>query len=526
MKESLRENTGKMPVPLKWVPWLAAAVIAFLLAIFPAVLWPGDVHWLDDQPLLVAHALQFNQIHRLARRGLSGSFPIPYGPFPTHVYQLLLLFTHDLRTMVVVRAVSCAILLTASLLWLGRTLRLTPWLVPAVVLAPYVLWGERTLWDCSFEVPICSFALAAYASFLRTGSGRSLIVALAAATLAPLIHLMALPFFVAVAGHALWRHRPALRQHRKGLAAALGIVVLLNGLYILRVTHDIVFHFVALLKDGHVAKATIRDALCGPFLGGRLLGGDFFLKSMCHLRGPAWLIHSAELAARIPIVLVWAGMAIAIIVQVNSWLNHRRTPRAGAADGGDRGEAAPRDTLIGIALTCLVLQLLLVGPVRCPPLIHYGFGMFPFYVLFAWLAVDLLQRVRLGLVVIGVWSLALSYITLGGAWQVHHDGWARGWMSPPLNDQIEVAHSLNRYSNPTVWTEVPAFTSFPETLACIRQLGPRDPNPAPLTRPNALLIRYRPGSGADGSRIEMIEIHSAADIPVNARQVDLSPPQQ
>ena len=100
--------------------FVIAALVTVALAIVPSVMWAGAASWSNDEPMLLIHAWSSNHAHRLADRGLSGAFPVPYGPLPTHFYQLLLLFTNDLRAMVVIRATLCSALLAGSLLWLAR----------------------------------------------------------------------------------------------------------------------------------------------------------------------------------------------------------------------------------------------------------------------------------------------------------------------------------------------------------------------------------------------------------------------
>ena len=144
--------------------------ITLLAALLPAVLWPGDTPWTNDEPLLIAHALDANHAHRLANKGLLGSLRIHYGPLPTQIYQAMLLLTHDPVKMVAIRAVLCAGVTALALLWLARTLRFNPWFAAAVLLAPCVYLFNRILWDATFVVPLGTLATAAFASFLHTGS--------------------------------------------------------------------------------------------------------------------------------------------------------------------------------------------------------------------------------------------------------------------------------------------------------------------------------------------------------------------
>src|SRR4051794_952091 len=179
---------------------IAFALLVAAVCLLPAV-WPGDTPWVHDEPNLIANALRANAAHHLAPVGLFGSFGVPYGPLPTQVYQALLLLTHDPLTMVAIRAVLCMAVTAAGLLWLGRTLRLTRWFVPAVLLSPYLWLFSRLLWDNTFAIPVGVVGLAAYASFLATRSGRSLVLAVGCGLALLSIHFMAAPLVIAISGH-------------------------------------------------------------------------------------------------------------------------------------------------------------------------------------------------------------------------------------------------------------------------------------------------------------------------------------
>jgi hypothetical protein len=142
------------PAGARRASWTAAVVVTLLAAVVPAVLWAGDVSWIQDEPRLLAKAFHANARGALESHGLNGNFGVPYGPLPTHIYQLLLLITHDPVTLAGMRAGACAGVTALGLLWLARALRLNPWFATAVVLAPYVWNFQRILWDASFAVPI------------------------------------------------------------------------------------------------------------------------------------------------------------------------------------------------------------------------------------------------------------------------------------------------------------------------------------------------------------------------------------
>src|SRR3954464_6494029 len=106
--------------------WWIAGVVTFLAAVVPAVLWVGDISWMQDEPRLLAKAWHANSRHTIETHGLNGNFGVPYGPLPTQIYQVLLLITHDPIKIAAIRAGLCAGITAIGLLWLARSLRLNP----------------------------------------------------------------------------------------------------------------------------------------------------------------------------------------------------------------------------------------------------------------------------------------------------------------------------------------------------------------------------------------------------------------
>ena len=251
--------------------WRLAAVVTFLAACLPAVLWPGDVSWMNDEPNLIAHAFHANERHVLADEGLLGSFGIKYGPLPTQVYQAMLLLTHDPVKLVAIHALLCSAVTALALLWLARTLRLTPWFAAAVLLAPYLWLYQRTLWDATFTIPLGRSRWRRTPSFLRTGSGRSLVLAVGCAVAMPFIHPQGLPLFAAILGHLVWWRRFALGRHRRGIATRHRFVAGLNAQYVFRTTYGLVKGIGWFVWTGHGSHTSRLVAALSPFVAGHLL---------------------------------------------------------------------------------------------------------------------------------------------------------------------------------------------------------------------------------------------------------------
>lgn len=504
-----RRTAGVAEAARERLSWTLAIVLTMAAAVVPAVLWAGDISWINDEPRLIAKAYHANRERRLETRGLSGNFGIPYGPLPTHVYQLLLLITHDPVSLAAIRAGLCAGVTAVSLLWLARSLRLNPWFAAAVVLAPYVWMYNRILWDASFAVPIGALALAAYAAFLRTASGKPLLLAVACLMGILFIHPQDLPLFAPVAGHLLWRHRPGLWRHRVGVAAILAVTLALNAAYIAAASKAVVERFAGSVRAGYPRpeedKSHWAESLLTPFRGGALLGGYHYAEIDSRLRGPPQVVGIAKLGSSIVYPLIWLGIGVAAV----RVLRRRR----GADDGELHDRADPtlreaRRAVFGIALAGLGLLLLLYGLMRMPPYPQYFFGTFVLHALFAWIGVDALSRTRLGGVATAVYGLSVGYITLASMWQIHHEGYDRDDITdrrmerPTLANQAAVARQLNRYSNRQVLTDVLLYQKYGQSLRCLRLLIPPEPG-ATQSRNDGLVIRNRAGPTGRDSVIEL-----------------------
>jgi len=298
--------------------WGLAALATLLIAIGPAVIWPGDVPWTNDEPILIVHAAQANQGMWLVSRGLTGSLGLSYGPLPTQIYQVLLLLTRDPCKLVALRGLLCAGVTGISLLWLARTLRFSPWFAAAVCLAPNVYLFHRILWDATFIIPIGTLAFAAYASFLQSGSRRPFLVMLASTFALPLIHPQTLPLFAALIGHLLWKHRPAVWKHRVGALVLAAALISLNAGYLRYAIATVLTHGSELVRTGQGTKISPFRAVFTPLLGGDILCGDPFPAGDSRPGLVAPIVTNAGMLARGVHVLVWLGIAVTALRVVRS----------------------------------------------------------------------------------------------------------------------------------------------------------------------------------------------------------------
>ncbi|MFI5378534.1 MAG: hypothetical protein ACHRHE_04495 [Tepidisphaerales bacterium] len=492
--------------------WVLAAVLTLAGAIGPAIIWPGDVPFIQDEPRELSIAFEANQAHTLAVHGLSGGFPCAYGPLGLHIYQFILFFTHDPVLIAAIHGALCSTVTAASLLWLARGLRLNPWFALAVVFAPYMWLETRRIWVPSFTIPLSVLAMAAWVWFLRTGSGPALATAVGAAIAPMFIHFQSLPLPAVILGHLLWRHRPALKQHCLPVLAVVGLLAILNFRYMLYVGGTLWQNLGWFVRTGHAAHASPVEALLGPLWGGLLFSGGRFPDEVVSPHGPAWILGAAKFVGSAAIPLVWLGVAVAAWGQGRRWLARRTRDDA----SGDADADPVRETVLGFVLAGVAFHMIYVGALRAPPGPQYVMGTFGMYVLMAWIGTEALARWRLRVLVAGGYGLAVAGLTLSCLWQVHRDGWTTGTMSPTLANQAEVARALNQFTDQSAMTDVPAYYQFqrPFSLCTLRQLLPPQPG-GPQRHSGRLVIRYRRGPSGPTGRIELIE----ADPPANARRM-------
>jgi hypothetical protein len=211
--EDMASDNPSASITQRWPAVLCWTLAGLILAAIPAVIFPGDAPFVNDEPLLIMSALDSNQAHRLALHGLPGNRGLLYGPLPTWIYQVLLLITHDPIVLVAIHSAVLAAAILVPLFWLARDTRLWPPFALVIALSPQVWFQTRQLWDNTFNIPICAIALAAYVHFLAHRSRSGLAVAVAGLAMAPFVHPMAFAFVIPVALHIIIFERRALVEN-------------------------------------------------------------------------------------------------------------------------------------------------------------------------------------------------------------------------------------------------------------------------------------------------------------------------
>jgi hypothetical protein len=465
------------PHPVAW-----GALVALVAASVVPLVWPGDVPFINDEPLLIAKAVAANSSGQLAPLGLLGTYGFVYGPAPTWVYQALLACSRDL---VVVASLHTLLMsaVTAGALWrLSRSLRLWAWFAPIPLLSPYYWFYSRALWDNPFLLPLGALAMAGYAAHLDSGSALGLRVAVAAMLTIPLVHLMGVSLVVPLALHMLVVRRRSVWKHRYSLLAIVTGVLIAAWPY---------WRHLAGPRSPAPGADGVLDGWFFPLFGARLLsaGGLDYFYGARPVAGKFFRILADT--SSVAYALAWGGVVVAITLVVKA-----RRARVWA----------PRAHVAAIAVATMLCQSVvdgISGKFQHP---HYQNGTWIACVLLAWLGIDYLARgrrvARWGAVVVtGVLasSLLLAVGTLGV--RLHRSRGTRDVYGPTLANQQQVVRALAWYASTShVQVHVNMWERFPRTLAILREL-----NAAPqIGLPQATIeLRYVSEDPASGA-IEMI----------------------
>ena len=489
---------------------IVAEVLVVLIAVLPALLWPGDTLWTNDEPRLIANAWHANREWHPAWGGLWGNFGIRYGPFPTQFYQFLLWFTHDPLILAMLRAGFCSAVSAISLLWLARSLAFSPWFAGAALAAPLVLHFHRLIWDASFAMPLGALALAAFAAYLRRGREWCLVLSIICTLIFATVHPQDLPLAVAIGGMIAWKHHAAVRRHRKPLLIALAAFLALNAVFFVQLAHLVLTRLGGAVASGYPGGKSPGIAVLAPFLGGNLLAGQ----PSPDARGAldTWM----RLQAVIIYPLCWAGLSIA---GWRAWghLRSRTTPIP-CDFSVPVSAAATKEGITLVVLAAAVMQGLLFAAMRVPSGAQYFFGTFVVHVFLAWLAVESLPWIWLRSLSTAAYGLAGAWLTSHELWVAHRNGIIDP-LQPNLGSQVELARTLNRNGAHAVFTDVAHLQKYAQGVRALRLLLPH----SEMDSGPKLLVRYRSGPGTKRGEFEVTEIGETTPLPDGASEVDVTP---
>jgi hypothetical protein len=430
------------------------AAVAVVAACAIPLIWPGDIPFINDEPNLIASAVQANARGALADVGLIGTFNFAYGPFPVWIYQLLVAISRDLILVAALHTLLIVAVTASALWWISRSLRLWIWFVPLPLLSPYFWFYSRLLWDNPFLIPLGALTIGGYAAHLSSGSRAGLRVSIAAMAAIPLVHLMGLACVLPVAVHMLVARPRSLWRERFAVGAIVLTVFIAGRPY---------WAYLASHQTPSAAQTSI-DGWFFPLFGGRLLSArllDYFFGS-----GPIagmWLA-AASSTSWIAYGLVWCGIVVAV------W-------RVGQSVRLNRWEA--RDHLSIVLLGMLVCQAVVDGFAGKFEHPQYYNATWIAFVMLAWFAAD-------AAVAFGSWlgwtarlataslALALGVTVAIIAIRLHLSGGTREIYGPTIANQQRVARQLARYAPQThLASEVSLYERYPHTLIILRGLNAR-----------------------------------------------------
>lgn len=459
--------------------WIWLLVVAAVV-IFP-LLFPAHTPFINDEPQLIDRALSFNAKGQLADSGLVGTKGRRYGPLPVWIYQGMLLITHDPVALMTMHIALLTLAMVLSLGWLGRTLRLWRWGLPALAMSPYAWFYARQMWDNSFNLPLSIAILAAYAAFLARPRTWMLMLTAALAVLMLLVHLMAAPLIAAILVHLVLFRRKDLSGHWQLALVAAALTALLAVKYWARLfEYDPTFVRISSEPNGW------WFALLGP----RVLSGAWidYLFPQSWLASPGgavpWVVLILQLLSMLAFPLTWFGMAIGI----RALARRRRVERSAAEE---------------IAIVCVLVvlgQLLLNGLTHTFGHPHYYNGTWGVYAALMWIGLDRIAKWNWGRVVGWAQTAAVSGLCVLLLIKVVNQHGTRDLrFGATLGNQLQVLRDWSKYDDgSTIDVQV---LIVPMSLKTLKTLRP--PQRTGTEPPATLVIRYASDDPDDG-RIEIV----------------------
>lgn len=458
------------------------------------LVFPGDVPFIADEPLIMERVLDDLESGTVASVGLQGTRGVAYGPVPAAFYGSVLAVTSDLRLVAVAKIVTVTLLSGWALLLLGRVLPAVSLPLAAFAfLSPYLWFYARDLWDNSFAIPFSAMLLASYAHFHASDRMRWLASAGLFAVLCASTHFMTLPLVMAVAIHFLLLHGRrlltsrafALRVSAIGAACALVMLPYLSQL----------------------SPASAGSLLWSPSPRALLFALDgfrtFTLVGFDYVIGP-WQAGGTGLPLRLLSAFTYVVGAWGVVL-LNRQLRAGGVWRAagGSPEGG--GPEAPRDAasaVAGVVALTLVLFVIVANGKRLVEHPHYYSGVWIAFFLLWWMGMsDLLRR---------AWARRIFYVQSGAmavflvalvVWIHQNRGTRSLHYGPTLGNQMAVARELDRQGvEDAPPSTAPHPRVFPQAIRTLRRLNAREGGvvaPA-ATTPTGFSIGFSHPDGASG----------------------------
>ncbi|MBO4303299.1 MAG: hypothetical protein J6A21_01800 [Lentisphaeria bacterium] len=452
LEKFLREREEKALFP----------VILFLVTLLLLFALPGMTVWIKDEPMLLLNAADCNDGCIFAAKGLKGSVGFRYGPVAVWFYQLLLLLSVNLYTVISLKVLATIGLSLWALKKLSPVLHLdTKTLFVFFFASPFAWHCARVLWDNVFLFPL-SLALLAFVFLFFREEKVSLKYALGGGVCACvmlLLHPMSLPLAGLVP--FVFLLDLILRKREEGKKFRSYLVIALSALagalpplcfYLPQITARFKTGGTLPAKAGNSAKFgaenlyAFLENLSGMGAAKHFIPEllDKGTETFCFLAGGAlFLLFSLLFAAGIFFLL-------------------RRIAKR---------EYSPSVMLEAYALLAILLKILMDRMLNLPALFHYQTAVVPAAGVLVLAGANFLLKDRAAKLIRGA-SCVMLALTVCFFLSVYlHDGSKTFIYGPTLGNQLEVVKKVNHLRRLGVLREsmhsVGNFKAFPKALSCL-----------------------------------------------------------
>jgi hypothetical protein len=422
-----------------------------LTALAVSLLWPGDHFWgkpgawqimfwnYPEQIETIRTALQANQYHEPAAHGVRGSIPVVYHPLHVWIYQLLLLLTPELTTLVFVKQLITLLICLAGLYYLSRALAFPFYPALLVLFSPFIYAYSRQLSDDPWLIPLCLLAFCCYARFYEKQLGIAALAGLLILVLMFFIHPRGL---APAAGFSLMfvlLERRWVRAHAGSAAFSLIVALLLMMPALMDLFGQI--HLPPgsdpqSFAPGPVAAGSTEfwlNILFSLVSGGLFFGYDFLQLFPDRVIASGWL---SPLPARMLSLVSMTGFVLIACGLVSTLV--RLIRKAGNREPFGLEDRFGLVSLLLILLYFVQALLFLLLKKFNPPDYHTGVWFAYFY--FLWLAIRDIHRLGKLRAVVYVYIGVMAVLWLNMIVAVHVSS------DYNLGEAVRLSKALARYS--------------------------------------------------------------------------------
>ncbi len=435
-------------------PPVFKAVAALLLIL--VVAWPGDAPFINDEALLITSALDANAQGRPARHGLVGTVGIHYGPVPTWIYQVFLVFTRDLILISMIKNILVWSLILGFMVHLSSLLAYSRYAMLVVLLSPFLYIYNRMLWDNCFLIPLAAGVFTACVAFLNRPSLKWVVIGASLIVLQLYIHPMsAIPAAAYIAGVAVFG-RSWIRIHWPRVLAVAAVSTMVLMPFVVEIPGQ-------MAVESHRASTPVVNAI-------RAAGGATYF-SFVHwgrIFYPEMFFDQIVVVQpllSVLIVMTAAGLVFFVLGILHAAGDLRQTRIV-------RRTWSLHDKVAAIALIVIVLQtvfFVVSGQTHQP---HYHVAGWPasFYFIWRFMSLRELGRVHRVLCLLYAFSMAACLFIVVNMIHIHGGNQSMAY-GATLKNQIDVAARLGtRPSTALVASTVRNYQQFPHTLRLLGRL--------------------------------------------------------